>query len=81
MTRQCYKMTEMKIIPGKCSKCKRKLDLRLNKVEETELYMVHGFCKACDTVYVIAIIECDKEPRNGIDYIIDEKKMVELEKK
>jgi hypothetical protein len=70
---------QMAIIPGKC-KCGKKLDLRINNVEEG-LWMIHGFCTPCKVVYILQLMEQHEEPRGGIDYIIDDNTVPKITKK
>lgn len=81
------KMTEMKQIPTICT-CKKELDCRIVEVREDEkdkkskilAWLIHGFCKPCQKVFVLSIIQGEEKPVQNRDFMLSDKVVDEVKK-
>ncbi len=69
-------MSEIQIIPGK-HRCGITLDLRIVNMEKESAWIIYGICKKCDVILVLDLLMQEKEPVEGVDFIIQADQIAE----
>lgn len=71
-------MTEVQQYAGKC-KCGQELDMIISDNEDRippQFWMIHGFCKKCEYVYVQGLFIQEQKPIRERDFIINWNKII-----